>query len=82
MALPPARRTAQLVTHNISDFPAIAREWAAAERSHTGVILGYGIDHREFDLIVRVIERCVDSYPDPASWIDLTMIVDRNFASG
>ncbi|MDQ2802712.1 MAG: hypothetical protein M3Y41_08515 [Pseudomonadota bacterium] len=46
------------------------------------MILVYGIDHREFDLIVRGIKRCVDLYPDPARWIDLTMIVDRNFASG
>jgi predicted nuclease of predicted toxin-antitoxin system len=28
-----------LVTHNIRDFPAILREWAAAEHSHAGVIL-------------------------------------------
>ncbi|MFZ0381400.1 MAG: DUF5615 family PIN-like protein, partial [Solirubrobacteraceae bacterium] len=46
-----------LVTHNIRDFPAILREWAAAERSRAGVILVYGIDHREFDVIVRGIER-------------------------
>jgi len=71
-----------LVTHNIRDFPAIAREWAAAERSHTGVILVYGIDHREFELIVRGIKRCLDLYPAAASWVDLTMIVDRRFASG
>lgn len=71
-----------LVTQNIRDFPAIAREWAAAERSHTGLILVYGIDHREFDLIVRGTEGCVDLYPEAASWVDLTMIFDRKFASG
>ncbi len=70
-----------LVTHNVRDFPAIAREWAADERSHTGVILIYGIDHREFELIVRGIERCLDLYPHAASWVDLTMIIDRTFAS-
>jgi len=69
-----------LVTHNIPDFPTIAREWATAERSPTGVILVYGID-REFELIVRAIKRCLDLYPDAASWVDLTMIVDRKFAS-
>ena len=37
-----------LVTHDIRDFPAILRDWPAAERSHAGVILIYGIDHREF----------------------------------
>ncbi len=71
-----------LVTHNIRDFPAILREWAAAERSHAGVILVYGIDHREFDAIVRGIERCVEMYPQPATWRDLAVVVNREFASG
>jgi predicted nuclease of predicted toxin-antitoxin system len=69
-----------LVTHNVRDFPAILREWAAAQRSHAGVILVYGIDHREFDLIVRGIERCLELYPHPASWHDLALVVGRRFA--
>ena len=69
-----------LVTHNIRDFPAILREWAAAQRSHAGVILVYGIDHREFDVIVRGIEGCLELYPDLASWHDLALVVDRQFA--
>ncbi len=69
-----------LVTHNIRDFPAIVREWAAAQRPHGGVILVYGIDHREFDLIARGIKRCLELYPDPASWHDLALVVDRQFA--
>lgn len=68
-----------LVTHNIRDFPAILREWAAAQRSHAGVILVYGVD-REFDVLVRGIERCLDLYPDPASWRDLALVVDRQLA--
>lgn len=71
-----------LVTHNVRDFPAILREWAAAERSHAGVILVYGIDHRELDVIVRGIERCVELYPEPARWRDLAVVVNREFASG
>ena len=62
-----------LVTHNIRDFPA-------AQRSHTGVILVYGIDHREFEVIVRGIQRCLELYSDPASWHDLALVVDRQFA--
>lgn len=69
-----------LVTHNIRDFPAILREWAAAQRPHAGVILVYGIDHREFDVIVRGIERCLELYPDQGSWRDLALVVDRGFA--
>jgi predicted nuclease of predicted toxin-antitoxin system len=71
-----------LVTHNIRDFPAILREWAPTERSHAGVILVYGIDHREFDLIVRGIEWCVELYSEPGTWRDLAVVVNREFASG
>ena len=71
-----------LVTHNIRDFPSIVREWAAAQRSHAGVILVYGIDHSEFDLIVRGIERWLELYSEPARWIDLAAVLDRDFASG
>lgn len=68
-----------LVTHNIRDFPAIFRDWAAAERSHAGVVLAYGIDHREFDVIVRGIDLCLTWCPDPASWRDLALVVNRDF---
>ena len=71
-----------LVTHNVRDFPAILREWAAAERSHAGVILIYGIDHREFDVIVRGIERCVELYPEMVMWRDLAIVINREFATG
>ena len=71
-----------LVTHNVFDFPAIVRDWAAAQRSHAGVIVVYGIDHREFDVIVRGIERCLELDPEPASWRDLAMVVDRESAGG
>ena len=70
-----------LVTHNIRDFPPILREWAAAGRTHAGVILAYGIDHREFDVIVRGVERCLELYPEPATWRDLAVVVNREFAS-
>lgn len=71
-----------LVTHNIRDFPAILREWAAAQRTHSGTILVYGIDHREFDLILRGIERSLGSYPQPEAWHDLAIVVSRGFAAG
>jgi len=71
-----------LVTQDVHDFPAILREWAAAQRSHAGTILIYGIDHSEFELIIRGIQRRLELYPEPASWIDLTAVIDRDFASG
>jgi hypothetical protein len=71
-----------LVTHNFRDFPSILREWAAAQHSHTGVILVYGIDHGEFDVIVRGIDRCLELCPDPPGWRDLALVVDRHFTAG
>jgi predicted nuclease of predicted toxin-antitoxin system len=71
-----------LITHNVRDFPAIVREWTAAGREHSGVILAYGVDHRAFDVIVRGIERCFGLYPEPAAWRDLAVVVSREFAVG
>jgi Domain of unknown function (DUF5615) len=71
-----------LVTHNIRDFPSILREWAEAQRSHAGAILVYGIDHGEFELITRGIERWLEVYADPDNWLDLAVVLDRSFASG
>lgn len=70
-----------LVTHNIADFPSILREWAEQQRSHAGMILVYRIDHNEFELITTGIERWLALYPQPASWIDLASVLDRDFAS-
>jgi predicted nuclease of predicted toxin-antitoxin system len=70
-----------LVTHNIRDFPEIARDWMEAQRSHAGVILVYGIDHREFQTIASGIQRWLDLYPSPVDWIDLAAVLDRAFAS-
>jgi hypothetical protein len=69
-----------LVTHNVADFPRIMRDWAAAQRSHAGVILVYGIDHSEFALIARGIELWLALRPDDGDWSDFPAIVDRRFA--
>jgi hypothetical protein len=69
-----------LVTHNVADFPRILREWAAAQRAHAGVILVYGIDHSEFALIARGIERWLQLRPDQHDWTDFPAILDRRFA--
>ena len=69
-----------LVTHNVADFPRILREWAAAQRAHAGVILVYGIDHSEFALIARGIERWLQLRPAEADWTDFPAILDRRVA--
>ena len=69
------------VTHNVADFPRILREWAAAQRTHAGVILVYGVDHSEFALIARGIERWLQLRPDQEHWTDFPAILDRRFAT-
>jgi hypothetical protein len=41
------------------------------------VILVYGIDHSEFALIVRGIERRLEMRPEQADWRDLPAVLDR-----
>jgi predicted nuclease of predicted toxin-antitoxin system len=71
-----------LVTHNVRDFPEIVREWMEAQRTHAGVILVYGIDHAEFQLVARGVRRWLELYDEPSDWNDLTVVLDRDFASG
>jgi hypothetical protein len=66
-----------MVTFNVGDFPDIARRWAEADHSLTGLIIVVGIDHREFGTILRAIERCFETRPDQAAWTDLTLFVSR-----
>ena len=70
-----------LVSHNVADFPEILREWAAGGRSHAGVILAYGIEHSEFGLILRGIERWLALRPRQEEWLDFPAVVSREFAS-
>jgi Domain of unknown function (DUF5615) len=61
-----------MVTFNVADFARIATEWGAASRSHAGCLLIVGIDHREFGLILRVINHALSTRPDQAAWVDYT----------
>jgi Domain of unknown function (DUF5615) len=70
-----------LVTHNVSDFPRILREWASAGRSHAGVILVYGIDHSEFKLVASGVERWLELRPSQDDWLDYPAVLDRGFGS-
>ncbi len=61
-----------MVTFNVKDFARITTEWAAAGKSHAGCLLIVGIDHREFGLMLRVIDHARSTRPDQAAWIDYT----------
>jgi hypothetical protein len=52
----PPKRAGSWSPSTFADFARITTEWAAANRSHGGALLIVGIDHREFGLILRVID--------------------------
>ncbi len=66
-----------LVTHNVADFPEIVREWGGAGHSHAGVILVYGIEHSEFGLILRGIERRLELRLGQEDWVDFPAVLGR-----
>ncbi|MFL5954183.1 MAG: DUF5615 family PIN-like protein [Gaiellaceae bacterium] len=70
-----------LITHNIAHSPAILREWAEASRSHPGVILVYGIDPNEFDLVQQGVRHLLELRPSQNAWLDYPAILNRSFAS-
>jgi len=61
-----------LITRNSRDFAPIAREWAEAQRPHSGVILIWTLDHSQFAAIVTGIQRQLDLWPSQEQWTDLT----------
>jgi predicted nuclease of predicted toxin-antitoxin system len=62
-----------LVTRNSRDFAPLAREWAEAQRSHSGLILIWTLDHSEFAEIVAGIERQLAQRPASHQWQDVTV---------
>lgn len=59
-----------LVTFNVRDFARIVGEWSAAGRHHAGCLLIVGIDHSEFGLTLRAIERAIQTRPEQEDWRD------------
>jgi nucleoside-diphosphate-sugar epimerase len=66
-----------LVTHDVTGFPEILRNWAEARRSHGGVILVYGIRPDEFGAIVEGLTQLLGEASRQADWIDVVMALSR-----
>lgn len=62
-----------LVTRNSRDFAPLAREWAEAQRTHSGLILIWTLDHGQFGEIVAGVERLIGQWPEEAQWRDLVV---------
>lgn len=76
LALATAERRV-LVTHDVTDFPRLLRDWAGAGRSHAGVILVYGVRPDEFKAIVAGVMRLLQEWPRQTDWIDLVLTLSR-----
>lgn len=62
-----------LVTRNARDFAPLLRQWAEADRHHSGCILIWTLGHHQFAAIVGGISRLLAARPVPAAWRDLVV---------
>jgi predicted nuclease of predicted toxin-antitoxin system len=62
-----------LVTRNSRDFAPLAREWAEAQRTHSGMILIWTLNHSQFGQIVAGVERLIGQWPTHEQWRDLVV---------
>ena len=64
-----ARDQRILITHDLTDFVPLLREWAEAGRSHAGCLL---VTHRtrEYGAIGRSIDAAFDATPEQREWIN------------
>ena len=74
---PAATEARILVTHDVSDFPAILREWAEAGRSHSGCVLIYGIGSHEFGVALERLRQLFAERPRQADWADRVVALTR-----
>lgn len=65
------------ITFDVHDFPAIARRWAEAGRTHAGCAIVVGIDHGQFGAILDAIGRELVTRSRQADWKDLTLFLTR-----
>jgi len=66
-----------MVTRNVKDFARIAHKWAQAGRGHAGCALLVGIDHSEYGLIIKRLERALSERPSPDDWIGYVAYISR-----
>lgn len=65
-----------VVTHNVSDFARLAREWAEARRPHAGMIL-VAASRAGHGPIVRRLEEMFAASPDQGDWADRVEFLRR-----
>jgi hypothetical protein len=66
-----------MITFDVKDFSVIARRWAEAGRTHSGLGIVVGIDHGEFGAILDALSRELEARSAEADWSDLTLFIAR-----
>lgn len=66
-----------LVTFDVKDFAPLLREWGEGGHSHPGVILVGGLDHRDFGVLLRGLNRLLAERPRPEDWTDIAVFLTR-----
>ncbi|HZK16434.1 MAG TPA: DUF5615 family PIN-like protein [Solirubrobacterales bacterium] len=67
-----------MVTFDVKDFPDIVRRWAEAGQPHAGCAIVVGVDHGEFGVILRALERLFEERSEQNAWRDYTCFVSRS----
>lgn len=67
-----AREGRVLLTHNVSDFVKLAREWAGARRSHAGILVGRQVG---FKVLLRRVSKFIgrnaaEDMRDRLDWLE------------
>jgi predicted nuclease of predicted toxin-antitoxin system len=62
-----------LVTRNSRDFAPLLREWAEADRHHTGCILIWTLSHHQFGAIIKGVAALLRDRPDVDQWRDVAV---------
>ncbi len=78
LELAAAQRRA-IVTYNIIDFEALASQWFARNRSHSGIVLVHEktIPQRTVGGLVRALAVLADRYPGPRGLDDQVIYLSR-----
>lgn len=62
-----------VVTRNGRDFVALARAWAAEQRSHAGILVLSSFHSTAFGETVEAVHDALASHPLQQQWIDLVL---------
>jgi len=74
-----AAQCRSIVTYNVIDFEALAGQWFARNRSHSGIVLVHEktIPQRTVGGLVRALASLADRYPGPRALDDQVIYLTR-----